>query len=247
MRHTILFEEKGIYLIRNRFSHIRLQGLTMSRLRTILEWAVIIVPLMVIGFVIFWFIAGAGTHQPSGLPDDNGGFYQVPLSPPQQFTKNVGDWRFTFSSSYTYMLAGKVIGRHEYPPTMPDGIIPLDLALVNGDLLRPAILSFFKVTMGDHTLEYSYDVPAYTGLTEEYIDEHISNNHLVFLDPALENDVEKVQVGSCLIIRGKLVDIRGASPARLYLADTSTVRNDSYPAGCEIILVESFTPVSCGS
>ena len=187
----------------------------MSRIRTLLEWTVILVPLFTIGFLIFWFISGAGTHQPSGLPDGNGGFYQSPLSPPQQFTKNVGDWQFAFPSSYTYTLAGKVVGRHEYPPTMPDGIIPLDLAVVNGDLLKPGILSFFTITMGYHTLEYSYDIPAYTGLTEAYIDEHISNNHLVFLDPALESDVKTAQVDSCLIITGKLVDIRGASPGKI--------------------------------
>jgi hypothetical protein len=219
----------------------------MSRVRTLLEWTAIVVPFLIIGLLIFWFIAGGGIRHPSGLPDGNGGFYQSPLSPPQQFVRNVGDWQFTFPSSYTYTLAGKVVGWHEYPPTMPDGIIPLDLAVVNGNLLKPGILSFFTITMGYHTLEYSYDVPNYTGLTEEYIDEHISTNHLVFLDPALEADVKKAEVGSCLVIRGNLVDIRGSSPAKLYLAKTSTVRNDSYPAGCEIILVASYTPVSCGS
>ena len=220
----------------------------MSRLRTLLEWTVLVIPFLVLGFLIFWFVLGGGSPaaHPSGLPDGTGGFYQSPLSPPEQFTKNAGDWQFTLPSSYEYILAGEVAGRHEYPGTMPEGIIPLDLAVVNGDLLRPGILSYFTIRMGDHTLEYSYDVPKYTGLSEDYIDEHISNNHLVFLDPALENDVKTAQVGSCLIISGKLVDIRGATPQKLYLANTSTVRNDSYPAGCEIILVESFTPVSCG-
>lgn len=218
----------------------------MSRIRTLLEWTVILVPLFTTGVLVFWFASGAG-NQSSGLPDGTGGFYQGPLSPPQQFTKTVGDWKFAFSSSYTYTLAGRVVGRHEYPPTMPDGIIPLDLAVVNGDLLKPGILSFFTITMGYHTLEYSYDIPAYTGLTEAYIDEHISNNHLVFLDPALESEVKAAQVDSCLIITGKLVDIRGVSPAKLYLANTSTVRNDSYPAGCEVILVESYTPIGCGN
>jgi hypothetical protein len=241
---ALIFEEPGRYTTRSTYPY---RILLMSRIRTLLEWTVILVPLFIIGFLIFWFISGAGTHQPSGLPDGNGGFYQSPLSPPQQFTKNVGDWRFAFPASYSYTLAGKVVGRHEYPPTMPDGIIPLDLAVVNGDLLRPGILSFFTITMGYHTLEYSYDIPAYTGLTEEYIDEHISNSHLIFLDPALESDVKTAQVDSCLIITGKLVDIRGASLSKLYLANTSTVRNDSYPAGCEIILVESFTPVGCGN
>ena len=219
----------------------------MVRLRTLLEWTIIIVPLIIIGFLAFSFISGAGPHadQPSGLPGDNGGFFQSPLFPPQQFTKNVGDWHFTFPASYSYTLAGKVVGRHEYPARMPDGIISLDLAVVNGDLLLPGMLSYFTITMGDRTLKYSYDVPLYTGLTEEYIDEHISNNHLVFLDPAIERDVKDAEVGSCLIITGKLVDIRGTSSGKTYSGNTSTVRNDSYPAGCEIILVESFTPVRC--
>ncbi|HJX56477.1 MAG TPA: hypothetical protein VJ350_06560, partial [Methanoregula sp.] len=112
----------------------------MSRIRTLLEWTMILVLLFTVGVLVVWFTSGAGTHQPSGLPDDTGGFYQSPLSTPQQFTKTVGDWQFTFPSSYSYTLAGKVVGRHEYPSTMPDGIIPLDLAVMNGDLLKPGIL-----------------------------------------------------------------------------------------------------------
>lgn len=217
----------------------------MTHLRSLLEWLVILVPLAVIGFVAFMLLSGSGSlPAASGLPD-NGGFYQTPLPSPQQYFRTSGDWQFTFIPKYAYTLAGKVVGRHEYPATLPDGIIPLDLAVVNGDLLKQDILPYFTFTMGDHTLEYSYDVPAYTGLTEEYIDEHISNNHLVFLNSTLESEVKRVQTGSCLIIKGKLVDIRGSSPASRYLIDTSTVRNDSYPAGCEIILVESFTPVTC--
>ena len=133
----------------------------MSRLRTLLEWTILVVPFLVLGFLIFWFVLGGGSPaaHPSGLPDGTGGFYQSPLSPPEQFTKNTGDWQFTLPSSYGYILAGKVAGRHEYPGTMPDGIIPLDLAVVNGDLLKPGILSYFTITMGDHTLEYSRRCP----------------------------------------------------------------------------------------
>lgn len=220
----------------------------MSRLRSLLEWCVILIPLLVIGFFIFNVISGNGmpTSGPSGLPG-NGGFFQVPLPAPQQYTKTAGDWQFTLTSNFAYTLAGKVVGRHEYPPVMPDGVIPLDLAVVNGNLMKPDLLPYFKFTMGARTLEYSYDVPTYTGLTEEYIDEHISNNHLVFQNVSLENEVKQAQVGSCLIIKGKLVDIRGFSSGFRYAINTSTVRNDVYPAGCEIILVQSYTPISCGN
>ena len=218
----------------------------MSRLRTLAEWSLILIPLIIIGFLGYNFVVAGPAVPPSGLPDTTGGFYQDPISPPQQFEKTMGDWQFTLTSSFTYTLAGRIVGRHEYPGTLPDGIIPLDLAVVNGDLVRKDILSYFTFEMGYHTLKYSYDIPKMLGLTEEYIDEHISNNHLVFLNTTLENEVMKATEGSCIIIRGRLVDIRGTSPGVTYSINTSTVRNDSYPEGCEIILVESYTPVNCG-
>jgi hypothetical protein len=220
----------------------------MSRFRTLFEWAIILVPLIIIGFLVFAFVAGYGlpAAQPSGLPGGTGGFFQSTVSPPQVFEKTSGNWHFTLTSAYAYTLAGRVVGRHEYPDLLPDGVIPLDLAVVNGDLIRTDILSFFTFRMGYHTLEYSYDIPTMTGLTESYIDEHISNNHLVFLNTTLENEVKGVREGNCVIIRGNLVDIRGISPEKLYIINTSTVRNDTYPAGCEIVLVSSYTPVSCG-
>jgi hypothetical protein len=220
----------------------------MPRLRTLLEWSAILIPLVIIGFAGYYFIIGAGApaHERSGLPNTTGGFSQSPSSPPQQYTKTMGNWQYTLTSSYTYTLAGRIVGRHEYPATPPDGIIPLDIAVVNGDLVRKEILSFFTFEMGDHTLRYRYDILKGLGLTEEYIDEHISNNHLVFLNSTLEHEVRLAPEGSCMIIRGRLVDIRGTSPGKEYLARTSTVRDDAFPEGCEIILVESYTPVNCG-
>lgn len=218
----------------------------MTRLRSVLEWSAILIPLLIIGFLAYQFVFGGPAVPPSGLPDSTGGFYQTPFSPPQQVTKTMGDWQFTLTSSNTYTLAGRVVGKHEYPATLPDAIIPLDLAVVNGELLKKDILSFFTFEMGDHTLKYSYDIPSALGLSEEYIDEHISNNHLVFLNDTLESEVKQVPEGGCMIITGKLIDIRGRSPQKTYRVDTSLVRNDTYPQGCEIILVDSFTPVSCG-
>lgn len=218
----------------------------MALLRTLTEWAVILVPVaLIIGGGYYFLFAAAPAPQAPGL-SGNGGFTQTPLSAPQQYSKTTSGWTFTFPSKYAYTLAGKVVGRHEYPATMPAGVIPLDLAVVNGDLAKADILPYFTFTMGSHTLEYSYDIPSWTGLTEQYIDEHISNNHLVFLNTTLESEVKRAPVGSCVIISGKLVDISGAAAGGAsYNMATSTVRNDEYPAGCEIVLVESYSPVAC--
>ena len=217
----------------------------MLPLRLLLPWALALILLIAAGYGAYAVLFATPAESTSGLPG-NGGFTQVPLGSPQQYTRDTGDWKFTMTARNAYTLAGKVVGRHEYPASLPDGIIALDLAVVNGDLLRKDILPYFRFTMGDRTLEYTYDVPAYTGLTEEYIDEHISNNHLVFLDPDLERKVKAAKTGDCLIIKGKLVDISGSSRGSGYNVRTSTVRNDTYPAGCEIILVEEYTPFSCG-
>jgi len=218
----------------------------VTSIRTLAEWLLILVPLSLIVFLGFHFIpfSGMPAADPSGL-SDNGGFFQTPLPVQEQYTTSAGSWQYTFTSRYAYTLAGKVVGRHDYPADLPEGVIPLDLAVANGDLLKPGILPDFEFTMGDHTLEFSYMVPESTGLTDEYIQEHVSNNHLVFLNSTLENEVKGTQVGDCMVIRGKLVDIRGTSRSTLFQMDTSTVRNDTYPAGCEIVLVESWQPVSC--
>jgi hypothetical protein len=218
----------------------------MPRLRTLLEWSAIIVPLIIIGFLAYNFVFSGPAVPPSGLPDTTGGFYQSPISP-QQFTKTMGTWQYTLTSSNSYTLAGRIVGRHEYPATPPDGIIALDLAVVNGELMKKDVLSFFSFEMGSRTLKYSYDIPTALGLSEEYIDEHISNNHLVFQNATLEKEVKKAPEGSCIILMGKLVDIRGTSSGKTYTINTSTIRNDVYPEGCEIILVESFTTVNCGN
>lgn len=219
----------------------------MPRLRTFLEWSAILIPLIIVGFLVYFFVFSGPAVPPSGLPDIAGGFYQNPLSPQQQFTKSMGNWQYTLTSSYSYTLAGRIVGRHEYPATPPDGIIAIDLAVVNGELVKKDILSFFSFEMGARTLKYSYDLPNALGLTEEYIDEHISNNHLVFLNATLEKEVKKAPEGSCIILTGKLVNIRGTSSGKTYSIDTSTIRNDVYPEGCEIILVESFRTVNCGN
>ena len=95
------------------------------------------------------------------------------------------------------------MGRHEYPATPPDGIIALDLAVVNGELVKKDVLSFFSFEMGARTLKYSYDIPTALGLTEEYIDEHISNNHLVFLNATLEKEVKQAPEGRLHYPQGK--------------------------------------------
>ena len=163
------------------------------------KWSAILIPLIVIGFLGYQFVfTSSPPVSASGLPDVTGGFYQSPLSPPQHSTKTLGDWQYTLTSSYTYILAGRIVGRHEYPATLPDGIIPLDMAVVKrGAGQKRYPLSYFTFEMGYHTLKYSYDIPSALGLTEAYIDEHISNNHLVFLNSTLESEVKKAPEGSC--------------------------------------------------
>ena len=68
----------------------------MPRLRTLLEWSVILIPLIIIGFLAYNFVFSGPAVPPSGLPDTTGGFYQSPISP-QQYTKTMGNWQYTLT------------------------------------------------------------------------------------------------------------------------------------------------------
>jgi hypothetical protein len=227
----------------------------MVRIRTLLEWLVILVPVMIAIWLVFTLATGSGLpfmspadqqDGQSGLPGGLGGLYQDPLPEPLTFSKTMGDWQYTLTSRFRYVIAGKIVAQKTYPEYDHKRIIPLDVSVVTGDLVTPESLQYFRFSLADRSLTYSYEVPEYTGLTELYIDEHISNNHLAFLNETLRSEVAGAAVGDCIVIHGYLVDINGQrSNGEHFTLPTSTIRTDSYPEGCEVVLVTAFEKVRC--
>lgn len=226
------------------------------RLKTTAQWLVIILPFAALIFIIFTLLTGTGIKdfsQPVGaLPAASAsmtksGLYQESLPLPQTFSTRIADWDYILTARYRYTIIAKAIGKREYLDFGPDRISPMDIAVATGDIIKPENFEYFTFTQGNRNFFYSYRYPAgVKTLSKTYADEHMSNNHLVFLDESIHTAARRIAVGDCIRITGYLVDIHGTRDnGESYFRLTSITRSDSYPAGCEVVLVETITPLSC--
>ncbi len=227
------------------------------RLKTIAQWLAIILPFAALIFIIFTLLTGTGVpgfSQPADTPAaDSGlmvesGMYQESLTLPQTFSTRIADWDYTLTARYRYTIIAKVIGKREYYLDFgPDRISPMDIAVATGDVIKPENFRYFTFTQGNRNFFYTYRYPAgVQALSKSYADEHMSNNHLVFLDESVHSAAKTTAIGDCIKITGYLVDISGSRDnGESYFRHTSISRTDSYPSGCEVVLVETLSPLTC--
>jgi len=111
----------------------------MPRLRTLLEWSAILIPVLIIGFFLVTVVFRLSRGLPSGLPG-NGVSSQVPLAPTQQYS-SPRRRSFTLRSGLCLYPCRKVVGRLAIM-NHARRYIPIDLAVANGDLLTNNNLQF---------------------------------------------------------------------------------------------------------
>jgi len=223
------------------------------RLSSVGQWLLIIAPFIAIGLLFLWLTGGItlpGSTGASAMPESGigeGEITQVPLEKPLIFTRNMNGWRYTLTADFQYIIRAKIVGKKEYSETGGDQITPMDLATAYGDVIKPAYFPYFSFAMGNRQLSTTVDYPKYVSmLPDDYWFSHVTNNHLVFADETSHAAAHNGQVGDCVVIKGYLVDISGQGPrGEMYMRTTSTSRTDEYPAGCEVVYVESFTTTSC--
>ncbi|MGB9175883.1 MAG: hypothetical protein WCB46_04015 [Methanoregula sp.] len=112
----------------------------MSRLRIPAEWSGILMPFISIGFPGSHFIFGGACFTAFKTAGYNGRSLPEPVLFAIAVHENARRLAVHPHVLCTYTLAGRIAGRHEFPATLPDGIIPLDIVVVNGDLVRKEIL-----------------------------------------------------------------------------------------------------------
>jgi hypothetical protein len=224
------------------------------RFSTIAQWLIILIPFAaVIMFLSFFlgisipFLGGPSQPARAGNSIGEGGFFQEPLDKPLVFHRTIDNMEYTLTAGYRYNIVAKVVGIKEYSDPGFERIVPVDLAAACGDVIKPEYLQYFTFAMNDRQLSTTVSYPKYvTMLSESYWFEHVSNNHLVFRDQSALNAARQTVAGDCVIIRGYLVDISGhRDNTETYTMKTSISRSDEYPAGCEIVYVESFEKKAC--
>lgn len=231
------------------------------RVSTLLQWGAIalvfiITILAVLGIAGFAVSGGSGFSDPAAETTAGtaacrglgyGGFYQDYLSSPLSFERRIGEWTFIIKPVFQYTVVGRVVGKDEYPLVAADALAPMDLAIANGDILSPDLFSRFTFSKTSRHYHYQYYFPIGTRqLSSSYINEHISNNHMIFANDAVYATAKTVTVGDFVRMTGYLATINGKTPdGRAYFQGTSTTRTDTGEGACEVMYVESIEKIPC--
>ena len=220
------------------------------RLRTLAEWAAVLVPFIAVIAWIFLPFIPLGPPVPEGdalQSIGEGGFYQEPLPALKVVTLRVDEYTVTLTSRYRYTADARVVAKKEYLPLGHDRIAPMDLGLATGDLKKDEYLAAVHYANINRMLTFMiYSSARVPPLLPFYLNEHVSNNHLVFSNDTVHHAAQQLKYGDCARITGYLVDISAArSDGSVWTMRTSTSREDRFAGACEVIYVESVRTATC--
>jgi len=167
-----------------------------------------------------------------------------PLKKPKQnnvqdfksFTINQGNLQLLIFPQAEYEMTAKVMSKKRYHNGWESRIIPYDLALAWGKLTESEMKKFIKYTqmLRFYFYKFTRDCP----LTQEYIGDHSSNNHLIPANKNILNVLRKIRKGDIIQLWGYLVNIKGTYKGKDVNWKTSTSRADTGNGACELIYVE---------
>ena len=160
----------------------------------------------------------------------------------KEFTREIDGYEFTITAKYRYSLTGKVVGKDKYWMDAIDKLSPMDLSIAWGKTIDPEYSQYIKYSKTPRHCNYRYYFPdGVKTLSNRYISEHGSNNHLIFADEATYDLAKEVRVGDIVTIEGYLVDTYGKrSDGAYHEWVSSTSRSDSGENACELIYVEKI-------
>ena len=143
--------------------------------------------------------------------------------------EGIKDFSTNFLSNFFSLDAGEVT---KY-------ISPRDLALSWGDIALDENSNSIQADQYFHNsqrvVQWAWSSRLQKKYPSEYIRTHISNNHIITLDPGLTKQLKKIKVTDVVRIIGYLVDVDASNG--YHWGPSSLVRNDT---GCEIILAEDI-------
>ncbi len=171
------------------------------------------------------------------------GVQQDRLDVQKEFTREIDGYKITITAKYRYILTGMVVGKDEYRHSTMDKLSPMDLTIAWGKTIDPQYHRYITFNKYTRNCKYNYYFPrGEKSLSNQYISEHASNNHLIFADVAAYNTAKDVRIGSVVTVEGYLVDVYGRRSDGAYIAwHTSTKRSDIGGNSCEVLYAEKIT------
>ena len=190
-------------------------------------------PSLVVGaaiiFGIITFFPEFETTQPPGI--------LVPTAPLQTAVPSTapiimrGDNQITPLAAYD--ITGRVIAKQTYRWGREADIAPVDLTLGWQAMSDTSVLSHFRFHISRRYASWRYRE---SPLSDEDINNHSSNNHLIPATPRIEKALKHAHVGDVVHLRGYLVRVHASDG---YEWSSSLTRTDTGWGACELMYVES--------
>lgn len=140
-----------------------------------------------------------------------------------------------------YDIRGIIVSTASYEgDSVTDIISPYDIGLAWGEMAKHNNL--IKWNKGHRSLTASINAISkwFINKSQEELFQQYSNNHLIFKDEALLEQIKSYEVGDYIRIKGYLVDAEGyrkTEPVIKHKLNTSLTRKDDGEDSCEVILV----------
>ena len=152
-------------------------------------------------------------------------------SPPSTFTfKNHLIWPLA-----TFDIRARVLGTESYYIDRASKLSPLDLCLGWGSMSDSRVLDQLDIDQAHRWwLWTSSTMP----LSEEEVNGHAANMHMIPAQPSVERTLSHVRVGQIVHLRGKLVRAKGDDG---FDWRSSLSRADRGDGACEVVFVEEAT------
>jgi hypothetical protein len=161
---------------------------------------------------------------------------------PAPFPVTVKQVTYVVTPLFRYELAGLVVSQHNSDSLLDvqhrrwnDHLNIKDLCVVWGRNIRSGV--YRRMTFWNRDFTCMCEFPDQE-TAMMFSGSHLSNNHLLCVDPLLRRRVGRVRPGDQVRVKGYLASY--AQPANQFSRGTSTVRDDVGDGACETVYVTEF-------
>lgn len=156
----------------------------------------------------------------------------------QSFTMNKGSLQLLVFPRAKYEITAQVVSKKRYRDGWASKIAPYDFALAWGRLIESEISKFIMYSQIKRF--YFFTCKWNCPVTQNYIGDHSSNNHLMPANINIFNALKKIKEGNTIQLWGYLVNVEGMCQQTEVNWASSTTREDTGNGACELIYVEKI-------
>lgn len=175
-------------------------------------------------------------HRSAPRPDPSAEPIQAPDSK-TPFEHRAGGKRYRLTPRFRWDGSARVVGDRAYRWGDAGALIPEDLALAWGPIVKPPYDGRISFSQFSRFFFWRTKDPS---LDRGTIVSHAANVHVIPADSRLRKAVRAVSRGEEVRLEGWLVDVDGVDDPSFHWA-TSTVRDDEGPGSCETVYLARLT------